>query len=196
MFESTGVPLPAESLLILTSLYAAKTHHLSLEGVMASAIIGAILGDNLGYEIGRRFGYGLLEKHGSKIGLNSDRLLLGRYLFRHYGGLGVLMGRFMAILRIFIALLAGAVRMPWLQFFFYNALGGTLWGGSYVFITYKLGEQIEDFSGPVGISVGVVAVLGMVGGFLFLRHHEHALLEKAKLDEEQYLARQKKKRTP
>ncbi|GBQ05136.1 hypothetical protein AA15669_0323 [Saccharibacter floricola DSM 15669] len=183
MFESTGIPLPAESLLILLSVYAARTHHLSMEGIMSAAIIGAILGDNLGYLIGHYFGYRLLERHGSKVGINEDRLLLGRYLFRRFGGLGILFGRFLAILRIFIALLAGATRMPWKHFMFYNALGGIIWGAGYVFVAYTIGDQMTHFSGPIGPIIGGLLIVSMLSGLFFLHRHEHTLVEKAKRDE-------------
>lgn len=182
-FESTGIPLPAETLLILLSVYAARTHHLSMEGIMSAAIIGAILGDNLGYMIGHYFGYRLLERHGSKVGINEDRLLLGRYLFRRFGGLGILFGRFLAILRIFIALLAGATRMPWKHFMFYNALGGIIWGAGYVGVAYTIGNQITRFSGPIGPIIGGMLICGTLAGLFFLRRHEHTLLELARRDE-------------
>lgn len=153
---------------------------------MSAAIIGAIVGDNIGYLIGHYFGYRLLEKHGSKVGINPDRLTLGRYLFRRFGGMGVLLGRFLAILRIFIALLAGATRMPWTQFMIFNALGGILWGGGYVYVSYTIGDQIEHFTGPVGLSIGAIILISLIVGFTMLRRHEHSLLEQARRDEERY----------
>lgn len=194
LLESTGIPLPAESLLIFASLYASHTHHFTPEGLIISAVSGAIIGDNIGYIIGYQVGYRLLEKHGHKVGLHKDRLVLGRYLFRRFGGVGVLLGRFIAFLRILIAILAGASRMPWLTFTFYNALGGLLWGTCYVLIPYELGSQIDSFTGPVGIGLAAVMLTLLVGSFLFLRHHEHTLIKKALADEERREARKKKHR--
>lgn len=192
--ESTGIPLPAETLLILLSVYAARTHHIAIEGVMAAAILGAIIGDNLGYFIGYRFGYGLLEKHGSKVGLNKDRLMLGRYLFRRFGGVGVFFGRFLAILRIFIALLAGATRMSWWHFTFYNAAGAIVWGAGYTYVTYLLGQQIERFTGPIGLSIAGLLLTIFIAIFIMLRRHEHHLLEQARRDEERRATRSKNKK--
>ncbi|UMM64025.1 DedA family protein [Aristophania vespae] len=192
MLECTGIPLPAESLLVLASLYASQTHHFSPEGLIIAAATGAIIGDNIGYLIGYKFGFSLLEKHGPKIGLNEDRLLLGRYLFRHFGGLGVLFGRFMMILRIFIALLAGASHMPWRSFLFYNASGGILWGCGYVLITYEIGRQIEKFSGPFSLILGSIAAILIIIAFLFLRRHERRLIVKAR-KEEKHLSEHHKK---
>lgn len=192
MLESTGIPLPAESLLIFASLYASHTHHFTPEGLIAAAVSGAIIGDNIGYFIGYQVGYHLLEKHGHRVGLHKNRLILGRYLFRRVGGVGVLMGRFIAFLRILIALLAGASRMPWGIFTIYNALGGLLWGACYVFIPYELGSQIDSFTGPVGLSLAATMLALLGGSFLFLRHHEQTLMKKALADEERLRARKKR----
>lgn len=192
LLESTGIPLPAESLLVFASLYASHTHHFTPEGLIIAAVSGAIIGDNVGYLIGHQLGYHLLEKHGRKIGLHKDRLTLGRYLFRRFGGAGVLLGRFIAFLRILIALLAGASRMPWLPFSIYNALGGLLWGTCYVLVPYELGSQIDSFTGPLGIGLAVVMLAVLGGSFLFLRHHEHALIRKALADEKRREARKKR----
>lgn len=183
LLESTGIPLPAESLLIFASLYASHTHHLTPESLILSAVIGAIMGDNIGYLIGHQLGYKLLQKYGNKIGLHEDRLTLGRYLFRHVGGIGVLLGRFAAFLRILIALLAGASRMPWHIFLIFNALGGVIWGGGYVLVAYALGSRIDNFTGPLGLTIGGIMLAFLVGSFFFLRHHEHSLTEKAIAEE-------------
>ncbi|WP_370664309.1 DedA family protein [Neokomagataea thailandica] len=174
-----GLPLPAESIIIASSLYAGSTHHLEIQWIVVATVIGAIMGDNLGYLIGHRFGFGLLRKHGTKVGLTEERLLLGRYLFKKHGGIIVFLGRFVAILRVFVALLAGANRMPWMTFLFYNALGGLAWGGGYAIITYQLGKQIEKITGPVGITLAVLGVLCLVSGFLFLKKNEKRLTEDA-----------------
>ncbi|WP_370513397.1 DedA family protein [Bombella sp. ESL0385] len=194
LLESTGVPLPAESLLIFASLYASHTHHLTPENLIIAAISGAVIGDNIGYLIGYQLGYRLMEKHGHKVGLHYDRIVLGRYLFRRYGGIGVLVGRFVAFLRILIALLAGASRMPWHSFTFYNALGGTLWGLCYVLIPYELGSQIDSFTGPVGLGFAAFMLSLLVGSFFLLRHHEKTLIRRALIDEKRLKAKKSRKR--
>ncbi|QDH16887.1 DedA family protein [Swingsia samuiensis] len=190
MFESMGLPLPAESLIIASALYAGSTHQMQIQWIALAAIIGAIMGDNFGYLIGHHFGYNLLQKHGKKIGLTDERLLLGRYLFKKHGGIVVFSGRFLALLRVFVALLAGATRMPWHSFLFYNALGGICWAGGYSFITYELGKQIEKLSGPVGITLGIIGVTCIILIFLFLKKNEKRLtdeaLREAKKDENSF----------
>jgi membrane protein DedA with SNARE-associated domain len=179
MLESMGAPLPGESLLIGTALYCATTHKLDIGWVIGVAIAGAIMGDNFGFLIGRSVGYKALARWGRHIGLTEDRLTLGRYLFRRHGGKVVFFGRFIAILRTFAALLAGANRMPWPRFLFWNALGGIGWAGGYSLAAYLLGSQVEKISGPLGIGLGVGAVVILGGSFLFLKRNEKRLTDDA-----------------
>jgi len=179
MLESMGAPLPGESLIIGTAIYCATTHRLDIVWVIAVAIIGAIMGDNFGYLIGRSLGFRALARFGRHIGLNDQRLKLGRYLFRQHGGKVVFFGRFIAVLRTFAALLAGANRMPWHSFLVYNTLGGIGWAGGYGFAAYMLGTQAERISGPVGIVVGIIAAIAVISALLFLKRNEARLTEEA-----------------
>ncbi len=179
MLESMGAPLPGESLLIGTALYCAATHRLEIGWVIAIAIAGAIMGDNFGYLIGRSLGFRLLARWGRHVGLSDDRLTLGRYLFRRHGGKVVFFGRFIAVLRTFAALLAGANRMPWPSFLLYNALGGIGWAGGYSLAAYLLGSQMERISGPLGLGLGIIAVVVVGSAFLFLKRNENRLTGEA-----------------
>jgi membrane protein DedA with SNARE-associated domain len=123
--ESMGVPLPGETALIATGVYAGTSHELNIVGVVAAAAAGAVIGDNIGYEIGRLIRFPVLRRYGPRIGLGEQRLRLGQYLSRRYGGAIVFFARFAALLRTFAALLAGTNRMPWPHFLFYKAAGGT-----------------------------------------------------------------------
>ncbi|NHO32115.1 DedA family protein [Acetobacter fallax] len=179
MFESMGLPLPAESLLITSALYAATTHKLNIYGVASAGVIGAIMGDNFGYLIGKALGFRLLLRYGRKVGLTPDRLLLGRYVFRRHGGVVVFFGRFIAILRVFVALMAGANHMPWHTFLFFNAIGGLCWAGGYALITYYLGHEALQLSGPAAwivIPVGIAVIVGML---IFLKKNEKRLTRDA-----------------
>jgi membrane protein DedA with SNARE-associated domain len=179
MLESMGAPLPGESLLIGTAIYCATTHRLDIVWVIAVAIIGAIMGDNFGYLIGRSVGFRVLARFGRHIGLNDQRLKLGRYLFRRHGGKVVFFGRFIAVLRTFAALLAGANRMPWPTFLIYNALGGIGWAGGYTLAAYLLGQQAKRISGPLGIAVGAIGAAVVMAAFIFLKRNEARLTEEA-----------------
>ncbi len=175
MLESMGAPLPGESLLIGAALYCATTHGLDIAWVIAAAVAGAVMGDNFGYLIGRSVGFRLLARWGRRVGLTEDRLVLGRYLFRRHGGKVVFFGRFIAILRTFAALLAGANRMPWPSFLAYNALGGLVWAGGYTLAAYLIGRQVETISGPLGIGLGLVAAIAVGSALVFLKRNEKRL---------------------
>ncbi|MEI9986191.1 MAG: DedA family protein [Aliidongia sp.] len=149
--ESMGVPAPGESAIIAAALYAAETHQIGILPLIAAAACGAILGDNIGYVIGRQIGYRLIARFGQHIGLTPRRLKLGRYLFERYGSKVVFFGRFVAILRTFTALLAGANHMHWKRFVLYNALGGITWatlygGGAYLLAGRSSGSSCRSRS--------------------------------------------------
>ena len=192
LLESTGLPLPGESLMIAAALYAATTHRLDIFLVVATAAVGAICGDQIGYGIGNWIGFRVLRRLGRKIGIGEDRLELGRYLFRRYGGRVVFFGRFVAILRTFVALLAGANHMPWHSFLIWNALGGVGWTSLYGFGAYALGDAVKRLSGPLSIGFGVVAVIVLIIGFRFVKRNETRLLEEARQDMQRQPARRRK----
>jgi membrane protein DedA with SNARE-associated domain len=177
--EAMGAPLPGESMIIAASLYAAATGRLNIGIVIAVAAAGAILGDNAGYMIGRWAGFPLLERYGRTVGLTERRLLLGRYLFRVHGGKVVLVGRFIAVLRTFVALMAGASCMDWKVFLLWNAVGGVAWTLLYGTGAYLLGDAIHQVEGPLGIGLGVVAAVVIVTTIWFLRRNEKRLEDKA-----------------
>lgn len=186
--ESMGIPLPGETVLIAAAIYAATTGNLDIGLVVLAAATGAIIGDNLGYLIGRRAGPPLLFRYGPRMGLTIARQRLGQYLFLRHGGKVVFMGRFVAFLRMFAAVLAGANRMPWGRFLMWNGLGGVVWTGLYGFGAYALGNQIHKFVGPVGITCGVVVAVALAWGVLFFRKHEHRLLAEAEVEMRAYEA--------
>src|SRR5262245_712091 len=114
--ESMGIPAPGETALVSAAIYAGTTHRLSLLLLIAAAALGAIVGDNLGYLIGRRFGYDLLLRHGRRFGVDERHVKLGRFLFNRHGAKVVFIGRFIAVLRALAGVLAGAALMNWRQF--------------------------------------------------------------------------------
>jgi membrane protein DedA with SNARE-associated domain len=180
LLESTGAPLPGESLMIAAAIYAATTHKLNILLVVPIAAAGAICGDQLGYGIGRWIGFRVLARWGRRVGLTEERLQLGQYLFRRYGGRVVFLGRFVAVLRTFVALLAGANRMPWHRFLLWNALGGIAWTALYGFGAYALGAAAKQISGPAGIALAVVGAGLLIAAFVFVKRNEARLLEEAR----------------
>jgi len=177
--ESVGVPLPGETTLVAAAVYAGTSHDLNILGVVAAAATGAVIGDNIGYEIGRAGGFPLVVRYGPRIGLHEGRLKLGQYLFFRYGGLIVFFGRFVALLRTFAALLAGVNRMPWQRFFFFNASGGLVWSSTFGLGGYALGSSVHRISGPLGFSLLILALAAAAGAIIFLRRHEQLLLAEA-----------------
>ena len=182
LLESMGAPLPGESLLVASALLAA-TGRLDIVLVVAVATIGAILGDNAGFLIGRRLGLPLLARHGRRLGLTEQRLRLGRYLFRRHGGKVVFCGRFIAFLRTFAALLAGANAMPWRIFLVCNALGGAAWCSLYGFGAYLLGDLFQRLAAPFAIVAGAIAAAVLLPALIFLKRNETRLLAKIGRDD-------------
>jgi membrane protein DedA with SNARE-associated domain len=179
MLESMGVPLPGESALVTAALYAGSTHRINLFQVILVAATAAIIGDNIGYLLGRSIGVRLLVRYGRYLRLDAKRLKLGQYLFMRHGGKIVFFGRFVAILRTFAAFLAGANLMRWPRFLFMNALGGICWatlfgGGAYLF-----GEQINRVAGPLRLLFVVAAVAAAAAGIWFVRRYERQLEQRA-----------------
>ena len=119
--ESMGLPLPGETVLVLATIYAATDPSLNVWLVITAAAVGSIIGDNVGYWLGKKYGYALLRRYGRHIGMSDARIKIGQYLFLRHGGKVVFFGRFVALLRILAAVLAGVNRMPWRGFLLANA---------------------------------------------------------------------------
>jgi membrane protein DedA with SNARE-associated domain len=121
----------------------------------------------------------LLERWGHLIGLSARKRLLGRYLFERYGGSIVFFGRFVALLRAFAALLAGANGLsPW-RFFIFNAAGGIVWATIFGTAGYLLGRGISRIAGPVGwVLLAIAVVIGFVA-WRYYKKHEETLLAAA-----------------
>ena len=185
MLESLGVPLPGESLLIAGAVYAGTTHDLSILVLVPVAAAGAICGDQIGYGIGRCIGYPALKRLCGHLGLTPQRFELGRYLFHRYGGHVVFLGRFVAFLRTFVAVLAGANLMPWRTFVTWNALGGIAWTSLYGFGAFLLGDAAKRVGGPMGIALGVIGGAAAVASLVFVKRNEKRLIAEAEADMQQ-----------
>jgi membrane-associated protein len=162
--ESAGVPVPGETSLIAAAVLASQGN-LSLPLVIASAAAAAIIGDNVGYVIGRRGGRWLLTRPGRWQRGRIRLLERGEVFYARHGRSAVFVGRWVPWLRITAALLAGANRMPWPRFLFWNALGGIAWATSIGVAAYLLGHAAAAVLGAVGL---IVLVLIVVGGLAVL----------------------------
>jgi len=177
--ESAGIPLPGETILVTASIYAATAHGLNIAGVIAAAAAGAIFGDNIGFWAGREIGLHLLIKHGHYIKLDEAKLKLGQYLFKKQGGKIVFFGRFVAVLRAFAALLAGANGYDPKRFFLFNALGGVTWATLFGTLGYIFGAEAHKIAGPFGLAMLAIVIIAMVFGWRFYKTHEARLMQEA-----------------
>ena len=176
--ESMGMPVPGETVMVIASLFVSR-HHLDIGGVIAAAALGAVVGDNIGYWIGREFGYRMLIRFGSSLGLTTRRIKLGQFLFMRHGGKVVFFGRFVAVLRVLAAFLAGVNRMDWRTFRYANAAGAVVWSCAVGLAAYTLGRAVLYVAGPLGIGLLVLAIAALIGGLFFLRRHEAEWEEEA-----------------
>jgi len=177
--ESMGIPFPGETMLLAAAIYAGTTHRLEILLVIVAAAAGAILGDNVGYLAGREGGYRLLRRYGRYIRLDERKLKLGQYLFQQHGGKVVFFGRFVAVLRIWAAFLAGTYRLSWRRFLVYNAAGGVVWATVFGLGGYLLGDNVHRLGGPLGVAGAAGALIAVGAGLVFLRRNEHRLAEDA-----------------
>lgn len=179
--ESMGVPLPGETALVSAAVYAGSTQAIGIAPIIATAALAAVIGDNIGYMIGRTIGFRLLVRHGRYIHLDAARLKVGQYLFLLHGGKIVFFGRFVAFLRAFAALLAGVNRMAWPRFLMMNALGGLCWATLFGLGAYLFGETMTRVAAPVGVALLLAGLTIAIASVMFFRRHEKELELRAEL---------------
>jgi membrane protein DedA with SNARE-associated domain len=168
MLESAGIPLPGETALITASVLAAKGHF-DLVDVIGVAAAAAIIGDNCGYWVGRTWGRRLLTRW-RRLERFSERVLppSERFFARH-GGKTVFFARFIAVLRITAAWLAGVNRMTWWRFLFWNAAGGILWATGVGLLAYYVGKAAAEAFDRYGL-FAAAAILGLAALGLVALH--------------------------
>ena len=165
LLENAGVPIPGETTLLAA---AALSHsgRLSLTLVIATAVVAAIVGDNIGFLIGRRGGRVLAERHGWKVGLTAARLRQFDGFFDRYGAQTVFIARFVTGLRVFGAILAGASGLGWRAFLFYNAAGAVVWSSAIAAAGYFLAQSFDKLERWIGqsglIALIIVSILALV----------------------------------
>ncbi|MDT5350154.1 MAG: hypothetical protein QOH91_3441 [Mycobacterium sp.] len=179
--ESLGIPLPGEIVLVSAALMSSH-HELAVNpiGVGAAAVIGAVVGDSIGYTIGRRFGMPLFDRLGRRFPkhFGPGHVALAEKLFNRWGVRAVFFGRFIALLRIFAGPLAGALKMPYPRFLAANVSGGICWAGGTTALVYFAGEAAErymqDFS---WIALVVAVVCGITAAILLRERTSRAIAE-------------------
>jgi membrane protein DedA with SNARE-associated domain len=157
--------LPGESLLIFASVMA-EHGNMSFPLLLLFAWIGGVVGDNIGYLIGRRLGRAVLLRYGDKIGFTAQRLDRVEAVFARYGPLTVAFARFFNILRQLNGVVAGTLKMDWWRFLLFNALGCALWVLTWGLAGFYLGEHVSDITklahglGLVGAVIVAILVIG------------------------------------
>jgi membrane protein DedA with SNARE-associated domain/putative flippase GtrA len=164
MAESTGVPLPGETILIAAGVMVQRGH-LDLGYTITFGIMAAVMGDQIGYWVGREGGRPFILRYGRYVWISPGRLGRAEALFARHGGKAVFLARFFSGLRVFGALVAGMSRMRWRTFFFYNVLGGAVWATAVILAGYFLGSSIgylERWLGRASVLLAGVLVFGVL----------------------------------
>ena len=176
--ESAGVPLPGETALVAAAILAERGHY-SIVAVIAIAAAAAIVGDNVGYWIGRKGGRALLRRAPIIHSYAERALPPSERFFRRHGAKTVFFGRFIAILRVTAAWVAGISRMPWWRFLLWNAAGGIVWAIVVAVVAYVFGRAAADAISHYGLlGAAVIFVVGVIA-FVGLRVWRNRVFESA-----------------
>ena len=164
LLENAGLPLPGETLTLLGG-YAAGSGQMQVLGVIGAAASGAILGDNIGYWVGRRAGWPLLLRVGGLLRQSPEQMERLRERFLRHAGTSVLLGRFVAVLRVIAGPMAGAVGMPYRRVLVCNAAGACLWAITMVSLAWLGGRWIpfeRMVKGVVEFGLGALVLVALV----------------------------------
>ena len=174
--ESFGLPVPGETALIACAVLASQGS-LAIEVVLVVAIAAAIIGDNLGYWTARKGGRAVLLRYRITREYSEKYLPRGERFFARHGGKAVFFGRFVAVLRVTAAWIAGLSHMHWYRFLLWNAAGGIVWATLVGLISYYLGDKAAEAIGRYGLFAagGAIVLAGL--GFLVVRKLEERVMD-------------------
>ncbi len=173
-FEDFGVPLPGETMLIAASLYAGAGH-LNVWVVGIVGFVAAVLGDNVGYVIGRVGGRRVVERFGKYVFLTPERLDHAEQYLDKHGGKMVAVARYIEGLRQLNGIIAGTVEMHWAKFVAFNALGAALWVTTWTSLGYLAGNHVETIARYFTfVAVGLVVLVALVVGLRLYRRRRRA----------------------
>lgn len=179
--ESLGIPLPGEIVLVSSALLASQHGDINPYILGACATAGAIIGDSIGYAIGRKGGRPLLAWLARKFPkhFGEPQIAMAERSFQKWGMWAVFFGRFVALLRIFAGPLAGVLRMPYWKFLIANVLGGIVWAGGTTAVIYSVGVVAEAWLKRFSWLGLVLAVLIGLTSMLVLRNRAKKASEQA-----------------
>ncbi|HJW53885.1 MAG TPA: bifunctional DedA family/phosphatase PAP2 family protein [Burkholderiaceae bacterium] len=167
MLESAafiGVVVPGESIVLIGGFFAGQGAF-DLDALILVIAIGAIIGDSLGYEIGRRLGRPSFIRYGGRFGITEDRVKKADRFFRRHGGKAVFLGRFVGFARALVPFLAGSSEMRYRRFFLCNALGACIWSSVVTLLGYFLGASwgtAEKWIGRASLIVGGIILFAFL----------------------------------
>lgn len=161
LLEDFGVPVPGEAILIAAAVFAGAGH-LNIALVILVGVLGAVIGDNIGFALGHFGGRPLVERYGRYIFLTPQRLDHAEDFINRHGGKVVTIARFIEGLRQVNGILAGTVGMHWLKFLAFNAVGAVLWVGTWACIGYFAGQNITEIYGAFDKYKWYVIAAGVV----------------------------------
>ncbi len=162
LIESAGIPVPGETTLIAASAYAGATGRLDIVAIIIAAAAGTVLGGTSGYVAGRLGGRRFADRFGHRLGLTATRLRVLERFFHRHGGKSIFFGRFLSVLRTWIAFTAGISRMPSRRFLVWNTAGGFVWALFYGAVTYRLGSAFRGAALALLLAVGLVLLVGLI----------------------------------
>jgi membrane protein DedA with SNARE-associated domain len=160
--EAIGAPVPGESLLIFASVLAGRGE-MSLPALLIFAWVGSVIGDNLGFLIGRKLGRKTVLRYGTKVGLTNERFSKIEITYARYGSATVLFARFFSILRQLNGIVAGILGMSWWRFVLFDAVGAALWVTVWVFLPAYFSEHLAFIVTLAHHKIVVVSFLIAVG---------------------------------
>jgi membrane-associated protein len=166
-----GFFLPGDSLLFTAGLLSATTNLLApLPVILLGCTIAAIVGDQVGYLFGKRFGPRLFSQPDSRF-LKRKHLERAEAFFERHGSKTVVLARFVPVVRTFTPIVAGASRMHWRTFTIYNVIGGTAWVVTIATLGWALGTRYPGIAGSLDIAILVIVAISLIPlGIEYLRH--------------------------
>jgi len=168
LIESTGIPFPGETLLLLAAAWAAASHH-SIALVILFGFLGATIGADLGYLLGYRGGRPFVERFGAALRIKPEQLARAELFFARHGDKAIVGARFILGLRTWASMLAGMARMPFWRFQVFSAIGGLLWALLIGLAGYFLGSNLALLETIVrGVGIGGLVLIALIAAVLLM----------------------------